>query len=109
MTTSIDASSLSLGEVESLFGFQQQLNDSINTLLNLEPLTEFEEQELNKIRSVFASYYRSENITEGQVKLLFMAPLLWLSGFYDPNINANDSQPPHPIFEFGFDFFYVIA
>jgi len=49
-------------------------------------LTEIEQQDLDKIRNNFNSYYRTGVISEGQVKFLLLAPLLWLTGFYHPSI-----------------------
>ncbi len=52
----------------------------------LEPLTEFEQQELQLIRNIFSDYYGDGKISEGQIKFLFLAPLMKLAGFYQPNI-----------------------
>ncbi|NET54888.1 MAG: restriction endonuclease subunit R [Symploca sp. SIO2E6] len=76
-----------MNNVYSLFHFREQLNDSFTSLLALEPLTELECQEILKIREVFRSYYDAGKVTEGQVRLLPIAQLLWLSGFYQTTIN----------------------
>ena len=55
-------------------------------MLPLESLTEFEQQELWKIRDLFRSYYAAGKIAEGQIKFLFIAPLMNLAGFYQANI-----------------------
>ena len=43
--TILNASNLSLEDVQRLFGFQKQYNDSFSHLLSLEPLTEVEQQD----------------------------------------------------------------
>jgi hypothetical protein len=86
MTTTLDATNLRLGDLQRILKFEEQLNDSITSLLFLEPLTEFEQQEVLKIRNLFRSYYAAGKISEGQIKFLFLAPLMKLAGFYQPNI-----------------------
>lgn len=86
MATALDASNLTLEDVFNLLKFEEQLNDSIPSLLTLEPLTELEHQEVLKIREVFRSYYNAGKVSEGQIRLLPIAQLLWFSGFYQPFI-----------------------
>lgn len=86
MATTLDASNLSLEKVEALLNYREQLNDSFTSLLTLEPLSEFEQQELAGIRDLFRSYYKPGKISEGQIRFLFLAPLLKLAGFYTPRI-----------------------
>jgi hypothetical protein len=86
MTTTLDASNLSLEDVQRLLKFEEQLNGSITSLLCLESLTDFEQQELSQIRNLFRSYYAAGKISEGQIKFLFLAPLMNLAGFYRPSI-----------------------
>ena len=86
MTTTLDASNLRLEDVQRLLKFEEQLNDSITSLLSLNSLTEFEQQELSEIRNLFRSYYAGGKISEGQIKFLFLAPLMKLAGFYQPSI-----------------------
>ena len=86
MTINLDASSLTMEDVYRLLKFEEQLNDSINSLLTLEPLTELEHQEVLKIREVFRSYHNAGKVSEGQIRLLPIAQLLWFSGFYQPHI-----------------------
>lgn len=83
----IEASNLSLGDVHRLLKLTRQLNNSIESLLPLEKLTEFEQQKLSEIRTNFDNYYSEGKISEGQIKFLFLSPLMWLSGFYNSNIN----------------------
>ncbi|HAA29245.1 MAG TPA: restriction endonuclease subunit R, partial [Cyanobacteria bacterium UBA8553] len=86
MTINLDASNLTMEEVYSLLKFEEQLNDSITSLLSLEPLTELEHQEVLKIREVFRSYHNAGKVSEGQIRLLPIAQLLWFSGFYQSHI-----------------------
>lgn len=86
MTTTLDARNLSLEIVRQLFKFEEQFNNSFTSLLSLESLTEFEQQELLQIQNIFRSYYGAGKISEGQIKFLFLAPLMKLAGFYRTNI-----------------------
>lgn len=86
MAANLDAKNLTLREVQRILKFEEHLNTSITSLLTLEPLTEFEQQELLQIRNLFRDYYAEGTISEGQVKFLFVARLMWLAGFYQPSI-----------------------
>ncbi|MBW4561996.1 MAG: restriction endonuclease subunit R [Mojavia pulchra JT2-VF2] len=86
MTITLDTRNLRLRDVQDLLHFEEQLNDSITSLLSLETLTEFEQQELHIIRNIFRDYYSEGKISEGQIKFLFLAPLMKLAGFYQPSI-----------------------
>ncbi|MEH2372190.1 restriction endonuclease subunit R [Nostoc sp.] len=86
MTTTLDASNLRLKDVQSLLKLTEQLNDSFTSLLSLENLTEFEQQELQVIRNIFREYYSEGKISEGQIKFLCLAPLMKLAGFYNSSI-----------------------
>lgn len=76
------AKKLSLGDVQRLLGIQEQLGGSFPSLLSLEPLTEFEQQELTQIRKDFDNYLTGGQVSEGLVKFLVVAPLMRLAGFY---------------------------
>ncbi|WP_414564499.1 MULTISPECIES: restriction endonuclease subunit R [unclassified Anabaena] len=80
--TILNASNLSLEDVQRLFGFQEQYSESFSPLLALEPLTEVEQHELLQIRDDFRCYLKSGKVSEGQVKFLVLAPLMRLAGFY---------------------------
>jgi len=66
MTTLI-AKELSLNDVHRLLGFQRQYKSSFASLLSLEPLTEFELQELVQIRDDFDNYLSESKVLEGMV------------------------------------------
>ena len=79
----LQAKNLSLGDVQRLLGFKREaIASSFDDLFCLEPLTEFEQQELAQIRKDFDSYLAEGKISEGQVKFLVVAPLMRLAGFY---------------------------
>lgn len=86
MTATLDASNLRLKDIQSLLKLTEQLNDSFTSLLSLENLTEFEQQELQVIRNIFREYYSEGKISEGEIKFLFLAPLMKLAGFYHSSI-----------------------
>lgn len=86
MATTLDASNLTLENVQELLNYDGQYNSSFTSLLTLESLTEFEQRELEEIRTLFHSYYIAGKISEGQIRFLFLAPLLKLAGFYTPRI-----------------------
>ncbi|MEM9540700.1 MAG: restriction endonuclease subunit R [Cyanobacteria bacterium P01_E01_bin.42] len=86
MTVTIDASTLNLGQVHYLLKLESYFDGSITSFLSLEPITESEQKQLLKLRNNIQSYYVNDKILEGQVKFLFLSPLLWLSGFYSPQI-----------------------
>ena len=78
----LNAKNLTLNEVHRTFGFQMQLNGSFTPLLSLETLTEFEQQQLLEIREYFNKYLLAGKISEGQVKFLFLSPLMKLVDFF---------------------------
>lgn len=80
--TTLNAESLNLGDVHRLLGLQMQLNGSFTPLLAIEPLTEFEQQELLQIQNDFANYLTAAKVSEGLVKALTTFPLMRLAGFY---------------------------
>lgn len=80
--TTLNAKNLTLNEVHHLLKFQKLPNGLFTPLLSLEPLTEFEQQELTQIQSDFDSYLTEGKVFEGLVKALTTFPLLRLAGFY---------------------------
>ncbi|GAA6622539.1 restriction endonuclease subunit R [Scytonema sp. NUACC26] len=80
--TLLQAKNLTIGDVHRFFGFQRQYNNSFDSLLSLEPLTEFEQQEILQIRTDFDNYLIESKVLEGLVKALTIFPLMKLAGFY---------------------------
>ena len=91
MTTLIPKK-LTLKQVHELLHFEEHFDGSFTPWLSLEPLTEFEQQELVQIRNDFRSYLIEGKVLEGQIKLLVIAPLLRLAGFYRSPIKISLEQ-----------------
>ncbi|MCC5628718.1 restriction endonuclease subunit R [Nostoc sphaeroides CHAB 2801] len=83
MTLTVEASSLSLNDVHRFLKLEELSDGSFTDFLNLEPLTEFEQEDLLRIRNDFRRYLRLGKISEGLVKFITIAPLMRLAGFYD--------------------------
>lgn len=90
--TTLNAKNLTLNEVHDFLKFRKLPNGLFTPLLSLEPLTEFEQQELTQIRSDFDSYLTEGRIFEGLVKALTTFPLLRLAGFYRPPLKISLEQ-----------------
>ena len=80
--TTLNAKNLTLLEVHQLLKFNKLPNRLFTPLLSLEPLTEFEQQELIQIRNDFDSYLTEGRVVEGLTKALTTFPLMRLAGFY---------------------------
>jgi hypothetical protein len=83
MTLTVEASNLSLNDVHRLLKLQKQPIGSFTDYLTLQPLSEFEQQDLLRIRNDFERYLAAGKVSEGLVKFLTLAPLMRLAGFYD--------------------------
>lgn len=83
MPLTVEASSLSLNDVHRFLKLEELSNGSFTDFLTLELLSEFEQQDLLRIRNDFRRYLSAGKISEGLVKFLTIAPLMRLSGFYD--------------------------
>ncbi|MGF1478639.1 MAG: restriction endonuclease subunit R [Cyanophyceae cyanobacterium] len=81
LMTVLQARKLSLSDVHRLLSFPRKPG-SLTFPLTLEPLSELEQRELNQIRNDFEHYVFEGKVSEGQVKLLTVAPLFRLAGFY---------------------------
>ncbi len=79
----LEASSLSLNDVHRFLKLEELSIGSFTDFLNLETLTEFEQQDLLRIRNDYHRYLKYGKISEGLVKFLTIAPLMRLAGFYD--------------------------
>jgi len=80
--TTLYVKDLTLTDVHRLFRLQRQFCSSFAPLLLLEPVTEFEQQELLQIRNDFDQYLLEGKVLEGMIKLLTIFPLLRLTGYY---------------------------
>ncbi len=83
MTLTVEPNTLSLNDAHRLLKLQKQPNGLFTDYLTLEPLTEFEQEDLSRIRNDFEGYLAAGKISEGMVKFFTIAPLMRLAGFYD--------------------------
>jgi len=83
MPITVEANNLSLNDVYHLLKLQEEPTGSFTDFFTLEPLTEFEQQDLSRIREDFRRYFNAGKISEGLVTFLTLAPLRRLAGFYD--------------------------
>ena len=83
MPLTVEASSLSLNDVHRFLKLEKLSSASFTDFLILEPLSDFERQDLLRIRNDFDRYLSAGKISEGLVKFLTIAPLMRLAGFYD--------------------------
>lgn len=68
--TTLNGKNLTLDEVHQLFHFHKHYNTSFESLLSLEAITEFEQQQVEQTRSEFDNHLTSAAASEGQVKRL---------------------------------------
>jgi hypothetical protein len=87
--TVLKARNLSRGQVHKLLGFQPLRQGSFTSQLRLEPLTDYEQTELTKIQNEFSNYLDNDKVSEGQIRLLSVAPLFRVAGYNDTPIYLN--------------------
>lgn len=85
----LNAKNLTRGDVHRLLGLEPRLNGSFTPLLRLESLSDEEQRELLQIQQEFLKYWEDSKISEGQVRLISVAPLLCLAGFNASPIRLN--------------------
>ncbi len=83
-----EASTLTLDDVHRLLKLERSPG-VFTDFLSLEPLSEFEQQDLLRISNDFERYLAAGKISEGLVKFLTLAPLIRLAGFYDTPIRLS--------------------
>jgi hypothetical protein len=83
MPLTVEASSLTLNDVHKFLKLEEQPDGSFTDFLTLEPLTEFEQQDLLQISNDFRRYLAAGKVSEGLVKFLTLALLMRLAGFYE--------------------------
>lgn len=95
MTQNLEASQLSLNDVRRLLKLEEGEADTWSDFFSLEPLSEFEQQELAKIRNNFRRYLTVGKVSEELVKFLVVSPLMGLTGFFDVPVvlTMEDSIP----------------
>ncbi|MEG4962014.1 MULTISPECIES: hypothetical protein [unclassified Microcoleus] len=82
MTQNLEASQLSLNDIRRLLKWERQTGGSFAEFLSLEPLTDFEQQELLLISNDFWRYLEAGKISEELVKFVGLSPLMRLTGFF---------------------------
>jgi hypothetical protein len=80
----LEDSKITLNTVRDRLGYQAALSRSFDLWLDLLPLSAVDEQQIEQLQENFQRYLLDGRVLEGQVRLLAIAPLLQLSGFYDP-------------------------
>jgi hypothetical protein len=93
----LTANELSLKDVQQLLKWNKLNKTSFSSLLLLEELTEFEQQEVAQISQDFEEYLSSSKVSEGLVKALTVYPLLRLAGFYHTPIKISLEENIAPI------------
>jgi len=95
MTQNLEASQLSLNDVRRLLKLERQTGGGFAEFLSLEPLTDFEQQELLLIGNHFWRHLEAGKVSAKLVKFLVLSPLMRLAGFFDIPIvlTMEDSIP----------------
>lgn len=88
----VNASTLTLDRVNDYLKFQKLSYTTFSALLTLEPLTESERYELDRIKNDFENYLADGKVLEGMVKALTVLLLLRLAGFYSSPIKMRMEQ-----------------
>ena len=93
----LTAKELNINDVHQLLKWDKQSNNSFCSLLSVESLTEFEQQELSQISQDFNEYLSTSKASEGLVKALTTYPLMRLAGFYPSPIKISLEENIAPI------------
>jgi len=95
MTQNLEASQLSLNDVRRLLKLERQTAGGFTDFLSLEPLTDFEQQELLLIGNHFWRHLEAGKVSAKLAKFLVLSPLMRLAGFFDIPIvlTMEDSIP----------------
>jgi len=88
----INANTLTLDRVNDYLKFQKLSYTTFSSLLTIEPLTESERYELDRIKNDFENYLADGKVLEGMVKALTVLLLLRLAGFYSSPIKMRMEQ-----------------
>lgn len=82
MSQNLEASQLSLNDVRRLFKLEELEGEGFSDFFSLEPLTDFEQQELLLIRNHFWRHLEAGKVSAKIVKFLVLSPLMRLTGFF---------------------------
>lgn len=94
----LNAKDLNLRSVERHLQYRrvQSLGRYLD-VLECEPLTPFEQQEIEQIATDFQHYLYADKVSEGLIKALTIFPMLRLSGFYKQPIELKIEENVAPI------------
>lgn len=92
------AREITLEEVRKLLGFQPLFRGRFQDFLSLVPLTELEQQELDKIADELMRYLAVGNISEGQARQIAINPLLRLAGYHQAPIELQVEEDIQQIY-----------
>ncbi len=92
------AREITLEEVRKLLGFQPLFRGRFQDFLSLIPLTELEQQELDKIADELMRYLAVGNISEGQARQIAINPLLRLAGYHQAPIELEVEEDIQQIY-----------
>ncbi|WP_333402214.1 restriction endonuclease subunit R [Microcoleus sp. MON1_C1] len=95
ITQNLEASQLSLNDVRRIFKLERQTGGGFTDFFSLEPLTDFEQQELLLIGNHFWRHLEAGKVSAKLVKFLVLSPLMRLAGFFDISLvlTMEDSIP----------------
>ncbi|TAF50787.1 MAG: restriction endonuclease subunit R [Oscillatoriales cyanobacterium] len=90
MANVIDASALALPEVIDRLQLQIQFEADFRPSLDLQTLSAYEIQQIAELRQNWQRYYLQGKISENQVQVAALSPLLWMSGYLsDPTLQIS--------------------
>ena len=90
MVKVLNASSLTLEEACDRLQLRFKFEEDWSAFLDLQPLTPQESDRATEMRQVWERYRLKGKISEGQVKVMAVSPLLWASGYLsDPNVQIS--------------------
>jgi predicted type IV restriction endonuclease len=90
MANVLDASSLTLPEVIDRLQLEISFEDDFSVYLKLDALTAREATQIAELRQNWQRYYLQGKISENQVKVAALSPLLWMSGYLsDPTLQVS--------------------
>lgn len=93
----LTAKELTINDIHQFLKLNKHTNSSFSSLLSLESLTEFEQQQLSQISQDFNEYLSTSKVSEGLVKALTIYPLMRLAGFYHSPIKISLEENIAPI------------
>jgi hypothetical protein len=87
--TVLKVRNLSRGQVNRLLNFQPRYDGSFAALLSLEPLSAAEIHDVERIQREFRNYLEHDKVSEGQIRLVSLAPFLRLANYNEAPIRLD--------------------